>query len=250
MSSRSKPTMSATEHQPRAPAPPQGFIFDMDGVLCDSEDPMAEASCRMFRELHGVAPSPEEFREFMGRGSAAYFGGVARRHGVEAVLPRDRDRTYEIFRDMMRGRLRPLPGAVELIERLRSAGRLRAVATSADPIKLHAILDAIGIPAIAFDALVTAEDVERNKPAPDIFLCAAARLGCHPSECVVVEDTPPGISAALAAGMRCLGLWTTFPRDTIEAAGPHWMAANLASVPPRFFYDCGLDEPPALRVCP
>lgn len=218
----------------------RGFIFDMDGVLCDSEELMAEAACRMFRELHGVSPAPADFREFMGCGSIAYFGGVARRYGVEAVLPRDRDRTYEIFREVIAGHLRPLPGVVKFLQRLQKAGRRTAVATSADPIKLHAILAEIGLPAEGFDALVTAEDVSRNKPEPDIFLFAARKLGLRAGECVVIEDTLPGIEAARRAGMRCLGLWTTFPRAVIEGARPTWAAADLASLDSAFLRDCGL----------
>ena len=218
----------------------RGVIFDMDGVLCDSEHLMAEAACEMFRQLHGVSPTPDEFRPFMGRGSQAYFGGVAARHGVQAVLPRDRDRTYEIFRAMLPGRLHPLPGAREWILAVREAGLRTAVATSADLIKLRAILDAIRFHLAWFDALVDAEQVARNKPAPDVFLAAARRLDLPPQVCLVVEDTVPGIEAARAAGMRCLGLWTTFPREVLAAAGPDWMAPNLAEVPADLRRELGL----------
>ncbi len=240
MSSQRQHSTANGPDQPPVSRVGRGFIFDMDGVLCSSERPMAEAACQMFRELHGVNPRPEEFEPYMGRGSAVYFGEVARAHGVTAVLPRDRDRTYEIFRELIRGRLQPLPGVRELLDLLQRAGRPMAVATSADPIKLHAILEAIGIPAGTFQALVTAEDVARNKPAPDIFLYAAEQLGLPPNDCVVVEDTPPGIEAARAAGARCLGLCTTFPRSVIEAGRPDWVADDLASIPMEFYRACGL----------
>ncbi len=228
---RSCPERRLDTTHAQASAELRAVIFDMDGVLCDSEHLMAEAACAMFRELHGVSPLPDEFRPFMGRGSEAYFGGAAAHHGVRAVLPRDRDRTYEIFRAMLPGRLEPLPGAREFIVGIREAGRRTAVATSADRIKLRAILDAIRFPSAWFDALVGAEEVARNKPAPDVFLAASRRLGVPPRYCLVVEDTVPGIEAARAAGMRCLALWTTFPRDVLAAAGPDWLAPNLAAVP-------------------
>ncbi|MCX7818339.1 MAG: HAD-IA family hydrolase [Kiritimatiellae bacterium] len=229
MCSCGEPTRGRLPAQERPPL--RGVIFDMDGVLCDSETLMAEAACAMFRELHGVWPSPEEFRPFMGRGSEAYFGGVAARHGVRAVLPRDRDRTYEIFRAMLPGRLQPLPGARQFILDVRRAGLRTAVATSADMIKLRAILDAIRFPTEWFDALTDAEQAPRNKPAPDVFLAAARAIDLQPSECLVVEDTVPGIQAARAAGMRCLALWTTFPPEALAEAGPDWLAPDLATVP-------------------
>lgn len=218
----------------------RGIVFDMDGVLCDSEELMAEASCAMFRETHGVSPSTSDFHEFMGRGSESYFGGVGRKHGVTAVLPRDRDRTYEIFREVIRGRLRPLPGVLEFTTAARSAGIRLAVATSADPIKLDAILVEIGLPHATFDALVTAEDVTHNKPDPEIFVHAMARLGLPPADCVVVEDTLPGITAALGSGARCLALHTTFPRDRIEPLRPRWIAPDLAHLPADFLRECGM----------
>lgn len=212
----------------------------MDGVLCDTEAPMAEASCAMFRETHGVHPVPADFHEFMGRGSEAYFGGVARKYGVAAVLPRDRDRTYEIFCERIRGRIEPLPGVASFTSAARAAGLRLAVATSADPIKLNAILAEIGIPRSTFDALVTAEDVTHNKPDPEIFIHAMDRLGLGPPSCVVVEDTLPGIAAALASGARCLALSTTFPRSLLAPSGAHWIAPDLAHLPADFLRECGM----------
>ncbi len=218
----------------------RGIVFDMDGVLCDTEALMAEASCAMFRETHGVRPVPGDFHEFMGRGSEAYFGGVARKHGVETVLPRDRDRTYGIFLDAIRGRLHPLPGARPFVTAARAAGIRLAVATSADRIKLDAILQEIGLPHSSFDALVTADDVTHNKPDPEIFVHAMASLDVPPAACVVVEDTLPGIAAALASGARCLALHTTFPRSLLAPTGPHWLASDLAHLPDDFLRECGI----------
>lgn len=245
MNPRAEPTTPSAA-PPAAARPVRGLVFDMDGVLCDSEDLMAEAACRMFEETHGVRPRVADFREFMGTGSVSYFGGVGRKHGVTAELPRDRDRTYEIFRAIIRGRLRPLPGAVELIRAARRAGLRTAVATSADRIKLDAILDAIGLEHAAFDAFVTAEEVRHNKPAPDVFLAAMSRIFLPAEDCVVVEDTPPGIAAALASGARCLALTTTFPRERIAPLGACWIAPDLARLPEHFLKACGLTGERAL----
>src|SRR5688500_13072700 len=93
-----------------------------------------------------------------------------------------------------------------------------AVASSADEIKVRANLQKIGLPVKFWDAVVWGEDVKNKKPAPDIFLSAAERLGVNATECVVVEDAMNGVQAAQAAGMRCIAVAHTFPADRLRAA--------------------------------
>jgi beta-phosphoglucomutase len=208
-----------------------GVIFDMDGVLCDSEPFIAEASCRMFAETHGVTVQPEDFHPFVGTGEDRFLGGVAEKFGVKLVMPRDKDRTYAIYLEIIRGRLKPLPGAADFIAACRRRGSKLAVATSADRIKLDGNLREIGLPMEQFDACVTGSEIQHKKPAPDIFLLAAERLGLPPARCLVVEDAPSGIKAGKAAGCHCLALTTTFDKQTLRAAGADWMAPDLAHVP-------------------
>lgn len=208
----------------------RGVILDMDGVLCDSEPFILEAAIRMFREVHGVELDPAAFEPFVGAGEDRYLGGPARERGIAIELPRDKERTYDIYLDLIRGRLRPLPGARAFIGRARAAGLRLAVASAADRRKVDGNLAEIGVPAEGFDALVTGSDVERKKPHPDGFLLAARRLGCPPERCVVVEDAVNGVRAARAAGCRCLGLTTTFPAEDLRAAGADAVAADLGEV--------------------
>ena len=208
-----------------------GVIFDMDGVLCDSEPFIAEAGCRMFAETHGVKVQPKDFHPFVGTGEDRFLGGVAEKFGVKLAMPRDKDRTYAIYLEIIRGRLKPLPGAIDFIAACRHRGLKLAVATSADCIKLDGNLQQIGLPPERFDACVTGNHIKRKKPAPDIFLLAAERLGLSPACCLVVEDAPSGIRAAKSAGCRCLGLTTTFDEQTLLAAGADWTAPDLAHVP-------------------
>ena len=93
-----------------------------------------------------------------------------------------------------------------------------AVASSADAIKIEANLRKIGLPRPLWDAVVTAEDVTVRKPAPDIFLEAARRLGVAPARCVVIEDAVNGIQAAKAAGMRCVAVASSFPAAALHQA--------------------------------
>ncbi|MGA7496023.1 MAG: HAD-IA family hydrolase, partial [Isosphaeraceae bacterium] len=205
-----------------------GVIFDMDGVLVESEPFIAEAAVRMFAEK-GVAVRPEDFRPFIGMGEDRFLGGVAEARGMVLDLPRDKVRTYEIYLELIRGRLEPLPGVAEFIGRCRSLGLRLAVASSADRMKVEGNLRQLGLPSGTFDAVVVGEDVVRKKPAPDIFEKAARRLGLEPSSCLVIEDAVAGVAAAKAAGSRCLGLTTSFTAEQLKEAGADWTAPDLAT---------------------
>jgi HAD superfamily hydrolase (TIGR01509 family) len=207
-----------------------GVIFDMDGVLVESEPFIAEAAVQMFAEK-GVAVRPEDFRPFIGTGEDRFLGGVAEARGVTLDMPRDKARTYAIYLELIRGRLEPLPGVAEFIERCRARGLRLAVASSADRVKVEGNLRELGLPEGTFDAVVVGEDVARKKPAPDIFLEAARRLGLEPSTCLVIEDAVSGVSAARVAGCRCLGITSSFSAGQLTAAGAGWTAENLASAP-------------------
>ena len=213
----------------QANSPIRGVILDMDGVLCDSEPFICQAACRMFVDRYHIDVRPEDFVPFVGAGEDRYLGGVAEQHGFTLDLERDKARTYQLYDRMVRGRLGPLPGVHEFIAKCR-ARRLRlALATSADRVKLLVNLRELGLAPETFDALVNGLDVERKKPAPDIFRLAAERLGLPAGECLVVEDAVNGVAAAKAAGARCLALTTSFTRD--QLAGADFFAATLADAP-------------------
>lgn len=205
----------------------RGVIFDMDGVLCDSEELTAEAGCRMFAETYGVQVAPREFEPFVGTGEDRYLGGVAEQRGIKLTMPRDKIRMYEIYDEIAHGKLAPLPGVTDFITGCRRRGLKLAVASSADSMKVQINLREIGLPASFFDAVLCGEDVIRKKPHPEIFQKAVERLGLAPSECLVVEDAPSGVKAAKAAGCWCLGVTTSFAETVLEEAGADWVVENL-----------------------
>jgi beta-phosphoglucomutase len=209
----------------------QGVIFDMDGVLCDSEPFICQAAMRMFAETYGLTVKEADFRPFVGAGENRYLGGVAEKYGVTLDLERDKARTYAIYLQIIRGRLEPLPGVHEFIAACRQRRLKLAVATSADRVKLEGNLKELRLPAETFDAVVTGSEVEHKKPHPEIFQAAAQRLGLPPPRCLVVEDAPNGIRAGKAAPSKCLGLTSSFPAADLTAAGADWIAENLANVP-------------------
>lgn len=206
----------------------KGVLFDMDGVLVDSEAFILEAAMSMFRE-RGLQTVPQDFEPFVGTGENSYLGGVAQKYGFPIDLANAKARTYEIFGEIIRGRLKPLPGAIDFIDRCRRKGLRLALATSADRVKMRANLREIGLAPQTFDVLVNGLDVEHRKPHPEIYLTAAARLELPIAECLVVEDALSGLEAAKSAGARCLMLETSFPRERIH--GADWIVPNLSKAP-------------------
>lgn len=203
----------------------KGIIFDMDGVLIDSEVQICEAAIRFFAE-RGATVQKEDFIPFVGRGENRYLGGVAEKYGIELDLEPDKLRLYEIYDEIVKGKLGPLPGVHDFIQRCKELGIKTAVATSADRTKMIINLREIGLPDNSFDATVNGSEVEHKKPAPDLFLTAAERIGIPANECLVIEDAPSGIEAGLAAGAKCLGLTTSFDQENLP--GAEWYAPNLA----------------------
>lgn len=205
----------------------KAIIFDMDGVLIDSEPFIREAAIRMFAEK-GVRVHPDDFLPFTGAGENRFIGGVAEKYGVALDIERDKARTYEFYGQLVRGKLKPLPGVHEFIAKARARGLKLAVASAADRVKVDINLDEIGLSEDDFDAVITGSDVTRKKPDPEIFLVAAQKMGVDSADCLVCEDAPNGIEAARAAGMRCLGITTTFSPEELQA---DWHAPNLAEAP-------------------
>jgi HAD superfamily hydrolase (TIGR01509 family) len=188
----------------------RAVIFDMDGVLVDSEKLINTAAITMFKEK-GLIVHPDDFLPFVGAGEDRYVGGVADRYGFPLDGPAAKQRTYEIYLELAPSQLEVFSGTLDLLHACRRAGLLIAVASSADEIKVRANLQTIGLPLDFWNTVVKGEDALRKKPAPDGFLFAAEKLGVMPAECVVVEDAVNGIQAAKAAGMRCVAVATSFP---------------------------------------
>jgi beta-phosphoglucomutase-like phosphatase (HAD superfamily) len=231
----------------------RAIIFDMDGVLTDSEWFIAEAGRLMFKETFGIDVVHEDFKPFVGHGENRFLGGVAEKYGItDFEIERDKERTYAIYTGLVKDELKALPGSVEFVFHCRELEIKTALATSSDYIKMNANLEAIGLlntriradqiglaAALgsasennAFDAIVNGLDVERHKPFPDLFLEAAKRLEEKPENCWVIEDSLGGVKAAKTAGMHCLALLTSFPEEEVKAAGADRIARDLSAITP------------------
>ncbi len=207
----------------------QAVLFDMDGVLVDSEEFICKAAILMFKEK-GVSVKEKDFIPFIGMGENLYIGGVAAKYGVRIDLASDKKRTYELYREITRGQLKPLNGVLDFIRKCRDKNLKIAVATSADEIKMKTNLHEIGIPVSTFNATVNGLEVERKKPYPDIYLEAAKRLGVSPVNCLVVEDALSGEKSGKAAGCKVLAITGSFKAEEFLLAD--WKAEHLGLAPP------------------
>ncbi len=205
----------------------KGIIFDMDGVLVDSEEFICRAAMTMFAE-HGVTVAPHDFVPFIGAGEDRFLGGVAHKYHFLIDTERDKKRTYEIYLDLIKGKLRPLPGVMDFFTRLGKHAMKLALATSADRIKMAGNLTEIGLPESRFHYIVTGNDIDQKKPDPEIFLKAADGLGLAPPECLIIEDSVNGVRAGRAAGAICLGIGGSF---SAEELGAHYFARDLNHLP-------------------
>ncbi len=206
----------------------KAVLFDMDGVLVDSEPVITEACVRALADI-GIMASHEDFKPFTGMGEDRFIGGVMEKYGREydASLKKA---AYAIYIDIVDERIGRYPGARQCVERLLEKGCRTAVASAADLIKVEANLRAAGLPRELFGAVLSAEDVANRKPAPDIFLKAAEKLGVPPEDCVVVEDALSGLRAAKAAGARCVCVTTSFDAKTLTDAGADAVCADISEV--------------------
>jgi len=203
----------------------RAVLFDMDGVIVDSEIYINRAGVEMFREK-GYRVDPEDFLQFTGMGENRYLGGVAELHGIPFNEAEDKARTYEMYAGMVEDSLSPLKGVIAFIKKCKKRGLLLALASSADPVKININLNEIGIEPGTFDTIVSGLDIAHKKPAPDIFLKASERLNVPIDSCLVVEDAVSGVKAGKAAGARVLALTTSFSKTDLKEAD--WIASTLA----------------------
>ena len=194
----------------------RGVIFDLDGVIADTEPLQWQAYRRVLGEL-GVDVGLEEYRRHWIAGG---FGPeyACRTYALPIGPDELRARKAPVYAALLRAGVAPCPGALDAFRRLRPTHR-QGLATNSARAEVTFLLAHLGV-APLFHATVAREDYPRPKPAPDAYLAAAAALGLAPGECAVVEDTERGLRAALAAGTRAIALPSdlTFDNDFTGAA--------------------------------
>lgn len=205
------------------PQPYRAVVFDMDGVLTDSE-PAFFAAVNDILMRYGERIEMHEYARFIGSATPDMWRAVIARKQLPLTL----DEVLDMYDPPLMKRLHqprpPLPGAVELIAALRTRRVPIALCTASYMRWVDAILGGAGLHGL-FDALSTADMVERTKPDPAPYLLAAEKLGFAPRQCIAIEDSANGIASALAAGLRVLQL-----RATDTAARPVAGTTTIASL--------------------
>lgn len=205
----------------------------MDGTLVDNMRFHAEAWRAISRRL-GVEATAERFaREFAGQKNEEILPRLLGRAIPREELERLAEEKETHYRELYGPHLALHKGAAGFLERLRGAGVRLAVATAAPLGNRNLVLDGLGIREW-FERVVGAEEVERGKPSPDIFLAAAKALGVEPEACVAFEDAVNGVRAARAAGMLTVGVTTTTPAEVLIEAGAHWAVPDYDALPAEF----------------
>jgi HAD superfamily hydrolase (TIGR01509 family) len=224
-------------------------IFDMDGVLCDSEIASRNAAVGVLRELYRLKNvDAEDFAAFTGMGEGRFLGGVAEMYGVTNFD--EQQAKAHFFNLYLNGGylrdVRAYPGVRSLVIRLKETGLKVGIASAADKIKVSANLVAVGLDdQDLFDFVTSSDDIAQKKPAPDVFLSAARGLNVDPSRCVVVEDAVAGVIAAKRAGMRCVAVATSLKAEALMEAG-----ADLVRDAPAFISLEDLFGAPLVQAIP
>lgn len=180
------------------------LIFDLDGLLVDSE-PIAAAAMERFLASFGAVPSEDIQRQMLGRRLSEAIAISQQGYGLPGSVTELADHYGQMRLDALRGTVQAMPGAREIIAFGRRHGLAIGLATSGMRTHADLSLQETGLAGL-FDAEVTGDDVSRGKPAPDLFQLAAERLNVEPGKTVVLEDSPLGVEAGIAAGMRVIAV--------------------------------------------
>ncbi len=196
--------------------PCKAVIFDMDGVIVDSEPRHERAFMEIVREIGYGDKLDMQFADYIGRSDTILWVDFLNKHrpphSLEDLLGRKRERVVQILQ-----REEPLfPGLFELIQKL-SGHYVLALASGSERAVVEAVLGIKNLRQF-FRAVVTSSEVKNGKPAPDIFLRTAELLGVAPGDCCVIEDSKPGVAAGLAAGMQTIAITNTHPADELRHA--------------------------------
>jgi HAD superfamily hydrolase (TIGR01509 family) len=210
----------------------RGVIWDMDGVLADTTEAHFQAWARAL-SVHEIPFDRSIFDRVFGMNNRDTLLELLGRLPTQAELAGIADCKEQIFRQEAGRLVRPMPGAIRLLGELGQAGWSQAVASSAPQENIDLLVDAFGI-RCHFAAILSGARLPAGKPDPALFLAASRALQLPPEQCVVVEDAPVGVEAACRAGMPCIAVATTRPR---EALGPGPVFEALTSVTEAAFSD-------------
>lgn len=204
-------------------------LFDMDGVLVNSEPVIIKAATRALAEV-GITATREFFQPFLGAGEEFFIIGPCKDAGIPEKTEATMNAMYQYYNETVYQELMVHSGAAETIQALHDRGITTALVSSSERKKLLVSLDAAKIPAECFSLILSGSDVTKKKPDPEAYLKAAEKLGKDPKDCLVIEDALNGIKAAKAAGMTCAAVTTSFPEEDLKNAGADMILTGLEDI--------------------
>jgi HAD superfamily hydrolase (TIGR01509 family) len=182
----------------------RAVVFDLDGLMFNTEEVFHQTGTELLRR-RGKEATPELFARMMGRRAAEAFAAMIEMMDLVESADVLREESERIFFELLDGLLAPMPGLFELLAHIEARGLAKGVATSSGRVYLESLLARFAL-LDRFALTLTAEDVVRGKPHPEIYLTAAARLGVEPAEMLVLEDSEAGTRAAAAAGAQIISV--------------------------------------------
>jgi beta-phosphoglucomutase family hydrolase len=208
----------------------RAVLFDLDGTLVDNMKAHIEAWIVVGRKLGRELTSEEILRDFSGRKNEEILPKVAGRPLTPAELEALAEEKEALYRELYAPDLRLLDGAAALLDELATHGVACGIASAAPRKNRDFVLNGLGLRS-RMGAIVGAEEVTRGKPAPDLFLEAARRLGCEPHATLVFEDAVLGVQAGRAAGMTVCAVTTSESSEVLAAAGAQLTIADFTQLP-------------------
>ncbi|MET9494203.1 HAD family phosphatase [Streptomyces sp. NPDC006552] len=214
--------MNASHNAPAYHFGDTAVVFDLDGTLVDSEPNYFKASLGTLARYGVTDFTWADHETYVGISTLETVGTWRRRYGITDPADVLLDDLNTRYMELARAETHVFAQMRLFVERLHAAGTPMIVASGSSPEAIEAILGGTGLGAL-LTRYVSADEVAHGKPAPDVFLAAARRLGVPPARCVVVEDAAPGAAAAHAAGMRCVAV----PYVAAQAQDPAFTTADL-----------------------
>jgi beta-phosphoglucomutase family hydrolase len=194
----------------------EAVLWDLDGVIADTAQYHYLAWQDIFRE-RGVNFTWPDFIKHFGQRHDTIIKFALGDKLTQEEFDDITERKQSTYRRLVAENIKPLPGAIELLKRLKEHGIKSAIASSAVPENIKVILGGLGIENY-FQAIAWGTEVKEGKPSPQIFLLAARKLGARPADCVVIEDAIAGVAAAKKAGMRCIAVTNSHPQKDLKNA--------------------------------
>jgi len=195
----------------------KGIIFDLDGVIVNSETIRFFAVKQTFKDIFGVN-LPDNDKTWVGRDERTnmnYFMNMFNLKGnVDKIIQQKRDNYSKLIES---GKLSEVDGSIDFLKAVCKSGLKTALVSNSPKEEVENVISFFKIKSY-FDAILSKEDVVEPKPNPEIYLKALKDLGLKPEECIAIEDSPPGVDAAKSAGLKCVAITTTANKDNLKNA--------------------------------